>query len=68
MEKKTYINEDGSINMSMFNQLSESEQIQEQATWSDQQWWQFFSQDAVMTHDEFCGELDKIIEEVYGKV
>lgn len=67
MKKKEYVNEDGSFDFTKFDLLSESEQLNEQTSWTDQQWWQFFSRDGILTHDEFCQELDKIIQEVYGE-
>lgn len=66
MGKKEYINEDGCINFEKFDLLNESEQLNEQSTWNDQQWWQFFSRGGTLTHEEFCLKLDKIIQDVYG--
>lgn len=38
----------------------------EYENWTDEQWWDFFSKEGMLTHEEFCDCLDKIIEEVYG--
>ena len=66
MEKKKCINEDGSLNFKQFDLLTEAEQINEQMSWTPEQWWQFYSRDGIWTHEEFCAELDNIIERVYG--
>ena len=58
--------ENGCINFEKFDLLNESEQLNEQSTWNDQQWWQFFSRGGTLTHEEFCLKLDKIIQDVYG--
>ena len=58
--------ENGCINFEKFDLLNESEQLNEQSTWNDQQWWQFFSRGETLTHEEFCLKLDKIIQDVYG--
>ncbi|MGM9745852.1 MAG: hypothetical protein ACI30H_02690 [Paludibacteraceae bacterium] len=68
MKKKEYLNEDGSIDFAKFDLLSESEQLNDKTSWTNKQVWEYFSRDGVMTHEEFCHELDKIIEEVYGEV
>ena len=38
----------------------------EYENWTDEQWWDFFSKEGMLTHEEFCDCLDKIIEDVYG--
>lgn len=48
------------------NLVNVSELENEQSTWNDQQWWQFFSRGGTLTHEEFCLKLDKIIQDVYG--
>lgn len=36
-------------------------------SWTPQQWWDYYSKDGIWTHEEFCAELDKIIERVYER-
>lgn len=52
---------------SNFDLLTEAEQLSEQINWNEHQWWEFYARDGVISYEEFCNELDRIIIDVYGE-
>ena len=62
-KKKTYINEDGSMDFDKFNLLSENEQKNEMMHWTERQWIDYMSQTPALTEDEVFDAAMAIINE-----
>ena len=62
MEKrKTYINEDGSMDFDKFNLLSKNEQKNEMKGWSEQQWVVYMSQEPIVSTEEIYNHALEVI-------
>lgn len=62
-KKKTYINEDGSIDFDKFNLLTEEVQVDEMERWTPQQWIAYKSQTPVLTKQEVYNAVMEIIKQ-----
>ena len=64
-KKKTYINEDGSMDFDKFNLLSENEQKNEMLYWTEKQWFEYDNHTPALTEEECFGPiLAKIEKEI----
>ena len=64
-KKKTYINEDGSMDFDKFNLLSEEEQLDEMEHWTEKQWIDYMSQTTALTEEECFGPVIELINKYY---
>ena len=60
MMKRCYINEDGSIGLTNFNLLNESEQVSVMSTWNQEQIMSYYMQNSISEEECFAPVLELI--------
>lgn len=60
MMKRCYINEDGSIDLTNFNLLNESEQVSVMSTWNQEQIMSYYMQNSISEEECFAPVLELI--------
>ena len=58
--KRCYINEDGTIDLTSFNLLNESEQVSVMSTWNQEQIMSYYMQNSISEEECFAPALELI--------
>ncbi len=61
------LKEDGHLDIERVEKLSEEELREEKRGWTENQWFDWFGRNGVMTHDEVFGYLRQKIREAYAR-
>ena len=65
MKKKTYINENGSVNFDKFHMLTEAEQKGEMKNWDERTWFEYDRSRPSFSEEEVFGPVIDLINKNY---